>query len=70
MNWALKNGWCKDSKEVNRKKARRRHKKGSHRLRWLDFYCTENSARYARLQNCFFNQFAIVVIRRSEYLLC
>jgi hypothetical protein len=36
MNWARKNGWFKDSKEVNRKKARRRDKKGGHRLRWLD----------------------------------
>jgi hypothetical protein len=29
-------------------------------------YCTENSARYTGLQNCSFNQFAIVVIRRRE----
>jgi hypothetical protein len=31
-----------------------------------EIYCTENSARYTRLQNYFFTQFAIVVIRRSE----
>ena len=36
MTWARKNGWCKDSKEVTGKKARRGEKKGSHRLRWLD----------------------------------
>jgi len=24
-----------------------------------EIYCTENSARYTRLQNCSFNQFAI-----------
>jgi len=32
-----------------------------------EIYCTENSARYTRLQNCSFNQFAIVIIRRSEW---
>ena len=32
-----------------------------------EIYCTENSARYTRLQNCSFNQFATVVIRRSEW---
>ena len=31
-----------------------------------EIYCTENSARYTRLQNCSFNQFAIVVIRRAR----
>jgi hypothetical protein len=31
-----------------------------------EIYCTENSAKYTRLQNCSFNQFAIVVFRRSE----
>jgi hypothetical protein len=31
-----------------------------------EIYCTENSARYTRLQNCSFNQFAMVVICRRE----
>jgi len=31
-----------------------------------EIYCTENSWRYTRLQNCSFNQFAIVVIRRAR----
>jgi len=31
-----------------------------------EIYCTENSARYTRLQNCSFNQFAIVVVRRAR----
>ena len=31
-----------------------------------DIYCTENSGRYTRLQNCSFNLFAIVVIRRAR----
>jgi hypothetical protein len=31
-----------------------------------EIYCTENSLRYTRLQNCSFNQFAIVVIRRAR----
>jgi hypothetical protein len=30
-----------------------------------EIYCTGSLARYTRLQNCSFNQFAIVVIRRS-----
>ena len=36
-------------------------------LFFKEIYCTENSARYTRLQNCSFNQFAIVVICRSEW---
>jgi len=32
-----------------------------------EVYCTENSPRYTRLQNCSFNQFAIVVIRRARH---
>ena len=31
-----------------------------------EIYCTENSARYTRLQNCSFNQFAIVVTGRAR----
>jgi hypothetical protein len=31
-----------------------------------EIYYTENSVRYTRLQNCSFNQFAIVVIHRAR----
>jgi hypothetical protein len=37
------------------------------KLFFKEIYCTKNSARYTRLQNCPFNQFTIVVIRRSEW---
>jgi len=33
-------------------------------LFFKDIYCTEKSVKYARLQNCSLNQFAIVVTRR------
>jgi len=29
-----------------------------------EIYCTEKSVKYTRLQNCSFNQFAVVVTRR------